>query len=84
MKTSFSCPSCNRQLNARVTGPWVGTLLLWTIAEIPLYLAMPVPEGLTGIGPLLLRALLSFGIGYIIGSLVFGSFSEVRERKADE
>jgi len=84
MKASFSCPSCDRQLKARVTGPWVGTLVLWSIAEAPLYMAMPVPEGLTGIGPLLLRALISLGIGYIIGSLVFGSFSEVRERKADE
>jgi len=84
MKASFSCPSCNRQLSARVTGPWVGTLLLWSIAEIPLYLAMPVPGGLTGIGSVFLRALISFGIGYIIGSLVFGSFSEVRERRADE
>jgi len=79
MKPSFSCPSCNRQLKARVTGPWVGTLLLWSIAELPLFLALPVHEGLSGIGAVLVRSLISVGIGYIIGSLVFGSFSEVRQ-----
>jgi len=59
-------------------------LLERSVAEVPLYVAMPVPDGLPGIGPLLLRSLVSLGIGYIIGSLVFGSFSEVQERKAYE
>src|SRR4051812_22397049 len=83
MKASFSCSSCSRPLKARVTGLWVATLLLWSVAEVPLYVAMSVPDGLAGIGPLLLRSLISLGIGYIIGGLVFGSFSEVQERKAD-
>jgi hypothetical protein len=79
MKTSFSCPSCNRELNARVTGPWVGTILLWTIAEVPLYMAIPVAKGPAGIGPILLRSLISIGIAYMIGSLIFGSFGEIRK-----
>ena len=58
--------------------------MVWSIAEIPLYMAIPIPEGLTGIGSVLLRSLISVGVAYVIGRAVFGSFCEVRKGGAGE
>ena len=77
MKGAFSCPSCNVALTAKSIGPWVATVALWSVADIPLRAAMQAPDGLAGLGIVLLRSLISFGIGYFIGSIVVGSFSSV-------
>jgi hypothetical protein len=71
-------------LKARVAGPWVATIVLWSVADIPLRAALPAPDGLAGLGLVLFRSLISFGIGFIIGSVVVGSFGEVSERDANE
>jgi len=77
MKKAFACPSCNAALTANTLGPWVGTIALWTVAELPLRATMVAPDGLAGVGVVLIRSLISFGIGYLIGSVVVGSFSNV-------
>jgi hypothetical protein len=71
-------------LKARVAGPWVATIVLWSVAEIPLRAAMPAPDGLAGLGLVLVRSLISFGIGFVIGSVIVGSFAEVSERGTNE
>ena len=81
---SFACPSCHKPLKARIAGPWVATIVLWSLVEIPLHAAMPAPDGLAGLGLVLVRSLLSFGIGFIIGSVIVGSFGEVSERRVNE
>lgn len=77
MKKAFSCRSCNAALTANTLGPWVGTIVLWTLADLPLRATIVAPDGLAGVGVVLIRSLISFGIGYLIGSVVVGSFSNV-------
>ena len=84
LKSSFSCPSCHRPLKARVAGSWLAVVLLWLLADIPLYAALPASNGSNGVGLILLRSLISLVFGYLIGSLVFGLCAEVKERNINE
>ncbi len=62
----------------------VVTILLWTVAEISLHAAIPLPEGLSSVGFVLVRSLVSLGIGLVIGSLIVGSFGKASEIGANE
>ena len=80
LKSEFSCPQCARTLSAKITWPLIATLVLWTIADIPVKLVafeLFGSEGLTGI---LARAIASGLVGYVLAYLIVGNFSSVTER----
>jgi hypothetical protein len=77
MKGSFECPECKRPLIANVTGPWIATIVLWSLAEVALFAFFPTSDGTAGLAFVAARALASFGIGVAIGRVVFGSFCTV-------
>jgi hypothetical protein len=79
LRRSFSCRACHRRLTARVSGPLIATIVLWSVAELPLFIVLPPREGSVGILVAVLRSLLSLGIGYAIGSYVFMSVGVVEE-----
>ena len=51
--------------------------MLWSLADILIYAVVPIHAGEYEARFLLLRAAVSFGVGYLIGAVVFGLFSEV-------
>jgi len=46
-------------------------LALWTLAEIPIFVALPSRGGLAGLLVISARALASLAVGYVIGWLLF-------------
>ena len=38
---------------------------------------MPVPDGLGGVAVIAIRSVISFGMGYVIGTVIVGSYSIV-------
>ncbi len=77
LRRSFSCRTCHRQLSARVSGPLVATIVLWSVAELPLFIVLPPREGTAGVLVVVLRSLISLGIGYAIGNFVFRFLCDV-------
>ena len=84
IKADFFCPSCQLQLTAKVTGVWLATILLWSIVEILLYLATAQFAHTNLAAFIIVRSLLSIGIGYIIGGFIFGVFCVVEQKVANE
>jgi hypothetical protein len=77
LRRSCACRACHRRLTAQVSGPLVATIVLWSVAELPLFMVLPPREGVGGILVAVLRSLLSLGIGYAMGNYVFMSFCDV-------
>ncbi len=73
LKGSFKCPSCGQALHANVTGAWGVTLVLWTVAEAVIVVAMPARD----FAELVLRTILSLFAGVTLGWMVFGALSRV-------
>lgn len=77
LKRGFRCPSCGSDLAARTFWPWLATIGLWSLADIPLRMAMPLAEGTAAFLGVAVRASASLGIGYAIACVVVGTFSTV-------
>ena len=73
LKGSFGCPSCGQALHANVTCAWAVTLVLWTVAEAGIFVAMPAGD----FSELALRTMLSLLAGATVGWMVFGALSRV-------
>ncbi|MHB8728609.1 MAG: hypothetical protein ACYC9K_06170 [Sulfuricaulis sp.] len=77
MKSAFSCPSCGVSLRAQTFIPWVVTIVLWSLVEYPLFAALQPHDDASWFWVVLVRSLISGGIGYLIGFYVVGYFSSV-------
>ena len=56
-----------------MTGAWAVTLVLWTVAEAVIFVAMPAGD----FAELVLRTMLSLLAGVTVGWMVFGALSRV-------
>ena len=77
LKGAFRCPSCNAALTAKTLSPWLATIVVWSLADIPLRVAMQAPEGTAGYVIVAVRSLVSFGTGFLIVAFIVGSYSSV-------
>lgn len=77
LKRAFRCSSCGSDLAARTFWPWLATIGLLSLADIPLRMAMPMAEGAGALLGVAVRASASLGIGYTIACVVVGTFSTV-------
>jgi hypothetical protein len=74
VKSSFPCPRCQRELSAQTFGPRFGTIVLWTLAELPLRSVLPASLGIFVVCAF---SIVSLGIGYAIGLFVFEGACQV-------
>jgi len=77
LRASFRCPSCHKALKARITGPWITTLVAWSFADFFLRLVFPLPAGPSASELFVVRSMISLGIGCLIASSVIGTYSKV-------
>ncbi len=77
LKGAFRCPSCKAALTAKTLWPWLATIVVWSLADIPLRVAIQAPDGTAGYLIVAVRSLVSFCIGYLIGAFIVGSYSSV-------
>ena len=57
--------------------------MLWSVAEIPLLFFLRPTDGWAGLSIMLLQSVISLVIGYLVVSIVLGSFSSVALAKEE-
>ena len=75
IENSFSCPRCQTKLRAKATRLWVTTVILWGLAEIPLWFSTAslyddLPAGYRIMGGMLF-GIIDLSVGFLIGTFVF-------------
>jgi len=84
VRSSFSCPSCGRELAAKVTGPTIAAIVIWIVADIPLKVVLYSALGNNGYLPFLVRTVLSGLLGVVLLATAIGQFSEVYVSHAEQ
>jgi hypothetical protein len=75
IKSSFPCEHCSTKLKADFSSVAIGTVVLWSLAAIPLYLIFPDP----GTGLFVIRMLFELGLGFLIFSYLARSAMRISE-----
>jgi len=75
VKRSFKCPHCAAALTARVTGLWVATVVLWSLAELPVLAVLSSTSDTFAVA--VVRAAVSLGLGVVVASVLFRVFGRI-------
>jgi len=82
LRGEFTCPRCASLLSAKTTGPFIVTIVLWILADIPVKLFLFETFGTESLIGLFARVVVSGAVGWGLAFLIVGSFSTVTARHA--
>ena len=80
LRNEFNCPHCDKPLSANTSRSFIGLIVVWILADIPVKLFFYATLGTDSFIANFARAIVSGAVGCVLAYIILGRFSTISVR----